>query len=39
MKDQEIVNISGYKFVDIPEDELDAIAQEHLDYTRDIGLK
>ena len=31
--------LTFYKFVDIPESELDALAQEHLDFTRDIGLK
>jgi predicted sulfurtransferase len=31
--------LTFYKFVDIPESELDAVAQEHLDFTRDIGLK
>jgi UPF0176 protein len=31
--------LTFYKFVDIPEEELDSIAQEHLDFTRDIGLK
>lgn len=31
--------LTFYKFIDIPEDELDSIAQEHLDFTRDIGLK
>lgn len=31
--------LTFYKFVDIPELELDALAQEHLDFTRDIGLK
>ena len=31
--------LTFYKFVDIPEVELDRIAQEHLDFTRDIGLK
>jgi hypothetical protein len=30
--------LTFYKFVDIPESELDAVAQEHLDFTRDIGL-
>ncbi len=31
--------LTFYQFVDIPESELDSIAQEHLDFTRDIGLK
>jgi UPF0176 protein len=31
--------LTFYKFVDIPESELDDIAQEHLDFCRDIGLK
>ena len=31
--------LTFYKFVDIPESDLDEIAQEHLDFTRDIGLK
>jgi UPF0176 protein len=31
--------LTFYKFVDIPPSELDSIAQEHLDFTRDIGLK
>ena len=31
--------LTFYKFVDIPEGELDAIAQEHLDFTRDIWLR
>lgn len=31
--------LTFYKFVDIPEYELDALAQEHLDFCRDIGLK
>ena len=31
--------LTFYKFVDIPESELDAVAQEHLDFTPDIGLK
>jgi UPF0176 protein len=31
--------LTFYKFVDIPESELDSVAQEHLDFTRDIGLK
>lgn len=31
--------LTFYKFVDIPESELDALAQEHLDFARDIGLK
>ncbi|MFZ2337726.1 MAG: hypothetical protein WAW59_06185 [Patescibacteria group bacterium] len=31
--------LTFYKFVDIPESELDALAQEHLDFCRDIGLK
>ena len=30
--------LTFYKFVDIPESELDQIAQEHLDFCRDIGL-
>ncbi len=30
--------LTFYKFVDIPEAELDSVAQEHLDYCRDIGL-
>jgi UPF0176 protein len=30
--------LTFYKFVDIPEAELDQVAQEHLDYCRDIGL-
>lgn len=30
--------LTFYKFVDIPESELDTVAQEHLDFTRDIGL-
>lgn len=31
--------LTFYKFVDIPESELEAIAQEHLDFCRDIWLK
>ena len=31
--------LTFYKFVDIPESDLDTVAQEHLDFTRDIGLK
>ncbi len=31
--------LTFYKFVDIPESELDSVAQEHLDFTRDIGLR
>ncbi len=31
--------LTFYKFVDIPESELDELAQEHLDFCRDIGLK
>lgn len=31
--------LTFYKFVDIPENELDSVAQEHLDFCRDIGLK
>jgi hypothetical protein len=31
--------LTFYKFVDIPESELDSLAQEHLDFTRDIGLR
>jgi UPF0176 protein len=31
--------LTFYKFVDIPESELDRVAQEHLDFARDIGLK
>ena len=31
--------LTFYKFVDIPESELDTIAQAHLDFTRDIGLR
>lgn len=31
--------LTFYKFVDIPEDELESIGQEHLDFCRDIGLK
>ncbi len=31
--------LTFYKFVDIPEGDLDSVAQEHLDFTRDIGLK
>jgi UPF0176 protein len=31
--------LTFYKFVDISESELDSVAQEHLDFTRDIGLK
>jgi UPF0176 protein len=31
--------LTFYKFVDIPESELDSLAQVHLDYTRDIGLR
>ena len=31
--------LTFYKFVDIPEAELDSVAQLHLDFTRDIGLK
>jgi UPF0176 protein len=30
--------LTFYKFVDIPHDMLDTVTQEHLDYTRDIGL-
>lgn len=39
MKAQEIVNISGYKFVDIPESELLALREELRSRTREIGLK
>lgn len=31
--------LTFYKFVDIPESELESLTQEHLDFTRDIGLK
>ena len=31
--------LTFYAFVDIPESELDSIAQDHLDFTRDIGLR
>ena len=31
--------LTFYKFVDIPEAELEDIAQEHLDFCRDVGLK
>ncbi|MBP9812726.1 hypothetical protein KBC86_05050, partial [Candidatus Gracilibacteria bacterium] len=31
--------LTFYKFVDIPEGELEELAQKHLDFTRDIGLK
>ncbi len=31
--------LTFYKFVDIPEPELDSVAQEHLDFARDIGLR
>ena len=31
--------LTFYKFVDIPESELDKVAQEHLDFTRDIWLR
>ncbi len=31
--------LTFYTFVDIPESELDIVAQEHLDFTRDIGLR
>ena len=31
--------LTFYKFVDIPEGELDSLTQEHLDFCRDIGLK
>lgn len=31
--------LTFYKFVDIPENELEQIGQEHLDFCRDIGLK
>jgi UPF0176 protein len=31
--------LTFYKFVDIPESELDSLAQDHLDFTRDIGLR
>lgn len=31
--------LTFYKFVDIPDSELDALAQDHLDFCRDIGLK
>ena len=31
--------LTFYKFVDIPESELDSVAQEHLDFTRDLGLR
>ncbi len=31
--------LTFYKFVDIPEEEVSEIAQEHLDFCRDIGLK
>ncbi|PZM80180.1 hypothetical protein DLH72_05195 [Candidatus Gracilibacteria bacterium] len=31
--------ITFYKFVNIPENELKQVAQEHLDFCRDIGLK
>lgn len=30
--------LTFYKFVDIPESELDSLAQEHLDFARDIGI-
>lgn len=31
--------LTFYKFVDIQESELESLTQEHLDFTRDIGLK
>lgn len=31
--------LTFYKFIDIPEEELEKVAQEHLDMTRDLGLK
>ncbi|GAB0174541.1 MAG: rhodanese-related sulfurtransferase [Candidatus Altimarinota bacterium] len=31
--------LTFYKFIDIPEKELESLAQEHLDFARDIGLK
>jgi UPF0176 protein len=31
--------LTFYKFIDIPESELDSLAQDHLDFARDIGLK
>ena len=31
--------LTFYKFVDIPDSELEELAQKHLDFTRDIGLK
>ena len=31
--------LTFYAFVDISESELDSIAQDHLDFTRDIGLR
>lgn len=31
--------LTFYKFVDIPEEKLETLTQEHLDFTRDIGLK
>lgn len=31
--------LTFYKFVDIPEEKLDRVAQEHLDFCRDIWLK
>lgn len=30
--------LTFYKFIDIPESELDSLAQEHLDFCRDIGI-
>ncbi len=30
--------LTFYKFVDIAESELDSVAQEHLDFCRDVGL-
>ena len=31
--------LTFYKFINIPESELDSLAQNHLDFTRDIGLR
>ena len=31
--------LTFYKFVDIAESELDSVAQEHLDFCRDVGLR
>lgn len=31
--------LTFYKFVDIPENALDKVAQEHIDMTRDLGLR